>query len=149
MSCVCVCACRFVCMCVCECMLRSAKLVPGLSRTSSGELSLTGHIYTQARVPFGVCQKSPISRGQLTFKKAPVTDNSFVRDDSPRPVRDISFVRDNPLHPVRDNPLHPVRDNSMAPYRVAKTHRMTYLYKSFSAKEPYNLRLFCGKTLGT
>jgi len=23
-------------------------------------------------------------------------------------------------------------------YRVAKTHRMAYLYKSFSAKEPYN-----------
>jgi len=22
-------------------------------------------------------------------------------------------------------------------YRVAKTHRMTYLYRSFSAKEPY------------
>ena len=23
-------------------------------------------------------------------------------------------------------------------YRVAKTHRMAYLYRSFSAKEPYN-----------
>jgi len=31
------------------------------------------------------------------------------------------------------------------PYRVAKTHRMFYLYRSFSAKEPYNLWLFCRK----
>jgi len=30
-------------------------------------------------------------------------------------------------------------------YRVAKTHRMPYLYRSFSAKEPYNLWLFCEK----
>ena len=30
------------------------------------------------------------------------------------------------------------------PYRAAKTHRMPYLYRSFSAKEPYNLWLFCG-----
>jgi len=30
-------------------------------------------------------------------------------------------------------------------YRVAKTHRMPYLHRSFSAKEPYNLWLFCGK----
>jgi len=29
-------------------------------------------------------------------------------------------------------------------YRVAKTHRMPYLYRSFSAKEPYNYWLFCG-----
>jgi len=26
----------------------------------------------------------------------------------------------------------------VSPYRVAKTHRMPYLYRSFSAKEPYN-----------
>ena len=30
-------------------------------------------------------------------------------------------------------------------YRVAKTHRMPYLYRSFSAKEPYNQWLFCEK----
>jgi len=30
-------------------------------------------------------------------------------------------------------------------YRVAKTHRMPYLYRSFSAKEPYNRWLFCEK----
>jgi len=29
--------------------------------------------------------------------------------------------------------------------RVAKTHRMPYLYRSFSANEPYNLWLFCEK----
>ena len=34
-------------------------------------------------------------------------------------------------------------------YRVAKTHRMPYLYKSFSAKEPYNQWLFCGKRTAT
>ena len=28
-------------------------------------------------------------------------------------------------------------NNTKSPYRVAKTHRMPYLYKSFSAKEPY------------
>ena len=28
-------------------------------------------------------------------------------------------------------------------YRVAKTHRMPYLYRSFSAKEPYIRWLFC------
>jgi len=30
-------------------------------------------------------------------------------------------------------------------YRVAKTHRMPYLHKSLSAKEPYNEWLFCEK----
>ena len=30
-------------------------------------------------------------------------------------------------------------------YRVAKTHRMPYLYRSSSAKEPYNQWLFCEK----
>jgi len=30
-------------------------------------------------------------------------------------------------------------------YRSAKTHRVPYLYKLFSAKEPYNEGLFCGK----
>jgi len=30
-------------------------------------------------------------------------------------------------------------------YRVAKTHRMPYLYRSFSAKEPYNQWLICEK----
>jgi len=28
-------------------------------------------------------------------------------------------------------------------YMVAKTHKMPYLQKSFSAKEPYNQWLFC------
>ena len=28
-------------------------------------------------------------------------------------------------------------------YRVAKTHKMPYLYRSFSAKEPYNDWLYC------
>jgi len=28
-------------------------------------------------------------------------------------------------------------------YRVAKTRRMSYLYRSFSAKELYNQGLFC------
>jgi len=32
-------------------------------------------------------------------------------------------------------------------YRVAKMHRMPDLYKSFSAKEPHKLWLFCGKWL--
>jgi len=31
----------------------------------------------------------------------------------------------------------------------AKTHRMPYLCRSFSAKEPYNSWLFCGKRLAT
>ena len=30
-------------------------------------------------------------------------------------------------------------------YRVAKSRRMPYLYRSFSAKEPYNQWLICGK----
>jgi len=30
-------------------------------------------------------------------------------------------------------------------YRVVQTHRMPYLYRSFSAKEPYNSWLFCEK----
>jgi len=30
-------------------------------------------------------------------------------------------------------------------YMAAKTHRMPYLYRLFSAKEPYNSGLFCGK----
>jgi len=30
-------------------------------------------------------------------------------------------------------------------YRVAKTHKMPYLYRSFSAKEPYNFGLFLRK----
>ena len=30
-------------------------------------------------------------------------------------------------------------------YRVAKTHRIPYLYRSFSAKETYIEWLFCGK----
>jgi len=29
-------------------------------------------------------------------------------------------------------------------YRVVKTHRMPYLHRSFSEKEPYNLWLLCG-----
>jgi len=33
----------------------------------------------------------------------------------------------------------------MLTYRVAKTNGMPYLYRSFSTKEPYNWRLFCGK----
>ena len=32
-----------------------------------------------------------------------------------------------------------------ASYWVAKIHRMPYLHRSFSAKEPYNLWLLCGK----
>ena len=32
-----------------------------------------------------------------------------------------------------------------SPYRVAKTHRMPYLYRSFSAKEPCDEWRFCGK----
>jgi len=34
-------------------------------------------------------------------------------------------------------------------YRVAKTHRMPYLYRSFSATEPYNKWLFYGKWRAT
>jgi len=34
-------------------------------------------------------------------------------------------------------------------YRVAKTHRIPYLYRSFSAKEPYIQWLFCGKWSAT
>jgi len=30
-------------------------------------------------------------------------------------------------------------------YRVAKTHRMPYLHRSFSAEEPYTQWLLCGK----
>ena len=30
-------------------------------------------------------------------------------------------------------------------FRVAKTHRMPYLYRSFSAQEPYDEWLFCEK----
>jgi len=30
-------------------------------------------------------------------------------------------------------------------YRVAKMHRMPYFFKSFSAKEPLIIGLFCGK----
>jgi len=30
-------------------------------------------------------------------------------------------------------------------YRVAKIHRMPHLYRSFSAKEPYNYWLLCEK----
>ena len=30
-------------------------------------------------------------------------------------------------------------------YKVAKTHWMTFLYRSFPAKEPYTKWLFCGK----
>ena len=34
-------------------------------------------------------------------------------------------------------------------YRVAKTHRMPYLFRSFSAKEFYNSWLYCGKRPAT
>ena len=34
-------------------------------------------------------------------------------------------------------------------YRVANTHRIPYLYWSFSAKEPYIYRIFCGKWSAT
>ena len=34
-------------------------------------------------------------------------------------------------------------------YRVGEAHRMPYLYKLFSAKEPYNWWLFCGKRPAT
>ena len=34
-------------------------------------------------------------------------------------------------------------------YRVAKTHRMPYLYKSFSTKQPCTLWLFCRKRPAT
>jgi len=33
--------------------------------------------------------------------------------------------------------------------RVAKTHRMSYFDMSFSAKEPYDQGLFCGKRPAT
>jgi len=33
--------------------------------------------------------------------------------------------------------------NTRVYYRVAQAHRMPYLYRSFSAKEPYIQRLFC------
>jgi len=35
--------------------------------------------------------------------------------------------------------------SAMQRYRVAKTHRMACLYRSFSAKEPYHYWLFCRK----
>jgi len=37
--------------------------------------------------------------------------------------------------------------NLLLVYRVAKTNRVPYLYKSFSAKDPYNLWLFCREYL--
>jgi len=39
--------------------------------------------------------------------------------------------------------------NSNGLYRVAKTHRMPSLYRSFSAKEPYNQWLFSAKCPST
>jgi len=40
-----------------------------------------------------------------------------------------------------------VQDSHKNKHRVAKTHRMPYLYRSFSAKEPCNLWLFCRNKL--
>ena len=34
-------------------------------------------------------------------------------------------------------------------YRVTRMHRVPYLYRSFSAKEPYNWWLFCGRKPAT
>ena len=34
-------------------------------------------------------------------------------------------------------------------YRVSKMHRMPYLYRSLSAKEPYNSWLLCGEKPAT
>jgi len=45
---------------------------------------------------------------------------------------------------LTDTCLEPMTCQCMS-YRVAKTHRMPYLYRSFSAKEPYSQCLFCGK----
>ena len=42
-------------------------------------------------------------------------------------------------------PYNPRAILPMGWYRVAKTHRMPYLSRSFSAKEPYNQWLFCEK----
>ena len=41
------------------------------------------------------------------------------------------------------------RSHHITRYRVAETHGIPYLYRSFSAKEPYNQWLFCGKWLAT
>jgi len=51
-------------------------------------------------------------------------------------------------HPSSSSTLHiwrMKRSMNETNCRVAKTHRMPYLYKSFSVKEPYNSCLFCGK----
>jgi len=42
-------------------------------------------------------------------------------------------------------PCHPVLVSVEGGYRVAKTHKMPYLYRSVSAEEPYTEWLFGGK----
>jgi len=77
--CVCVCACRFVSMCVCVCMLRSAKLVPGLSRTSSGELSLTGHLSLTEYTYTGWRRLIGSPKLQIIFHKRATKYRSLLR----------------------------------------------------------------------
>ena len=40
---------------------------------------------------------------------------------------------------------HTIKNNNESPYRMAKTHRMPYHFRSVSTKEPYNWWRFGGK----
>jgi len=57
-------------------------------------------------------------------------------------VIDVSFASE----PVFGSTLlQKILQSPSLEYRVAKTHRVPYRYRSFSAKEPYIWWLFCGK----
>jgi len=63
-----------------------------------------------------------------------------------RPIGCLIFIGCFPLCvSIYVHTCHRVKRSFRIVYRVAKTHRMPYLYRLFSAKEPYDWWLFCGK----
>jgi len=78
-----------------------------------------------------------------THRDTPVTYHT-LRDIWDTHTRSLSLSHTHPFCVCRTHTPHDIRDTHSV-HRVAKTHKMSCLYRSFCAKEPYNYWLFSGK----
>jgi len=99
------------------------KKIYASGRASRNDAPNHPQTHTKAQktdVPQNICRKNDSSRALVSHKRGLLTKEAYNSIKE----RDVS---------------------AKVCYRVAKTHRIPYLYRSFSAKVTYIERLFCGK----